>query len=120
MISGFCNCCKTTFLSQRSAVSSVAAAGDVRGVVRLYFTRVGVLPAPRMSQQVWHAMWVEVERNNFDSVPCPARERQGSAAVSAEWKPPFRYCLCALRFMVRGRPACHFPTDGEILKILFN
>jgi hypothetical protein len=42
--------------------------GEIRDVVRLFFTKVGKLSAPRMSQKVWHALWIEVERNNKDSV----------------------------------------------------
>jgi hypothetical protein len=42
--------------------------GEIRTVVRLFFTRVGKLSAPRCSQKVWHALWIEVERDNKDSV----------------------------------------------------
>jgi hypothetical protein len=45
--------------------------GEIRTVIRLFFTRVGELPAPRMSQKVWHALWIEVERDNKDSVQYP-------------------------------------------------
>jgi len=34
--------------------------GQVRNVVRLYFTRVGEILPPKMSLPVWYALWVEV------------------------------------------------------------